>query len=67
MVYLRLTLGCSFKAIEEMFSKNQMANYAYVYMAKPLAVDAPSFCLASFGTENKFTAEHVMLRWQYIC
>lgn len=60
-------LAVSFKAIEQMFSKNQMAKYAYVYMAKPLAVDAPSFCLACFGTDNKFTAEHVMLHWQYIC
>jgi hypothetical protein len=60
-------LAVSFKAIEEMFTKNQMAKYAYVYMATPLAVDAPSFCLACFGTDNKFTAEHVMLRWQYIC
>ena len=59
-------LSVSFKAIEEMFSKNQMAKYAYVYMATPLAVDAPPFCLACFGTDNKFTAEPVMLRWQYI-
>ena len=36
-------LAVSFKAIEEMFSKNQIAKYAYVYMATPLAVDAPSF------------------------
>ena len=59
-------LAISFIAIEEMFSKNQIAKYAYVYMATPLAVDAPSFCLACFGTDNKFTAEHVMLCWQYI-
>lgn len=32
-----------------------------------LALDSPSFGLACFGTDNKFTAEHFMLRWQYIC
>ena len=39
----------------------------YVYMVQPLAApDVPSFCLACFGTNNKFTSEHVLLRWQYI-
>lgn len=59
-----LFLAISFKAIEQMFTN---AKYAYVYMAKPLTLNAPPFCLACFGTDDKFTAEHVMLRWQHIC
>ena len=31
-------------------------------MAKPLSVNIPPFCLACFGTDNKFTTEHIMLR-----
>ena len=37
-----------------------------VYMAQPMDHNIPAFCLACFGTDNKFTAEHVLLRWQYI-
>ena len=59
-------LAVSFEAIERVFSENQMARYAYVYMAKPLSVNIPPFCLACFGTDNKFTTEHIMLRWKYI-
>ena len=54
-------------AIERMFSAHEISKYAYVYMVQPLAApDVPSFCLACFGTNNKFTSEHVLLRWQYI-
>ena len=35
-------------------------------MAQPLDCNIPAFCLACFGTNNKFTAEHVLLRWQRI-
>ncbi len=59
-------MAVSFEAIERVFSENQMARYAYVYMAKPLSVNIPPFCLACFGTDNKFTTEHIMLRWKYI-
>ena len=60
-------LAVSFEAIEKMFSTSQMSKYAYVYMATPLQQNTPSFCLACFGTDNKFTFEHVLKRWQYIC
>lgn len=59
-------LAVSFEAIEKMFSKSNMAKYAYVYMAQPLGENAPSLCLSCVGTDNKFTAKHVLLRWQYI-
>ena len=40
-----------------MFTKHTKTKYAYVYMPQPLAC---------FGTDNKFTAEHIVLRWQTI-
>ncbi len=59
-------LALSFEGIEGMFSDNLIAKYAYVYMAQPLCDKAPSFCLACFGINNKFTAKEVLLRWQHI-
>ena len=35
-------------------------------MAQPLQKGAPSFCLAIFGTDNKFCSEDVFKRWKYI-
>ena len=55
-------LAISFEAIERIFSAHEISKYAYVYMVQPLAApDVPSFCLACFGTNNKFTSEHVLL------
>ena len=59
-------LAVSFSAIENMFSTAPLAKYAYVYMAQPLCQGVPPFCLACMGTDNKFTAQHVMLRWKHI-
>ena len=59
-------LATSFDAIENMFATQTPARYAYIYMAQPLDQNIPAFCLACFGTNNKFTAEHVLLRWQHI-
>ena len=56
----------SFNAIEKMFSDNQIAKYAYVYMAQPLGKSIPVFCLACVGTDNKFTHETVLNRYNYI-
>ena len=36
-------------------------------MAQPLGADIPPFCLACLGTDQRFTAQHVLQRWQYIC
>ena len=55
-------LAVSFDAIEKMFQDFQMARYAYVYMAKPLALGVPAFCLACFGSDNKFTTTDIMQR-----
>ena len=51
-------LATSFDAVERMFADHTIARYAYVYMAQPLDHNIPAFCL---GTNNKFTAEHVLL------
>ena len=59
-------LAISFEAIERMFSAHEISKYAYVYMVQPLAAPVPSFCLACFSPNNKFTSEHVLLRWHYI-
>ena len=59
-------LATSFSAIENMFKSGSIAKYAYVYMAQPLAVNVPPFCLTCFGSDQKFTAEHVLQRWNHI-
>ena len=59
-------LAVSFKAMEDMFKTAAIAKYAYVYMAQSLCLNAPPFCLACIGSDNKFTAQHVMLRWKHI-
>lgn len=35
-------------------------------MAQPISPAAPGYCLAIFGTDNRFTAADVTKRWQYI-
>ena len=59
-------LATSFTAIESMFQRESISKYAYLYMAQPLKQDAPPFCLACIGTNNKFTAKHIIQRWKYI-
>ena len=56
----------SFTAMQTMFSKETVAKYAYVYMAQPLGHNIPPFCLACIGTDNKYKAEEVLLRWKHI-
>lgn len=61
----------SFKArdIDEIlkhFSANiPISNNVIVIMAQPLA-NIPPFCLMFFGTDDKFTCNDVVNRWQYI-
>ena len=59
-------LATSFAAIEKSFSSATIAKYAYIYMAQPLGAVVPPFCLACLGTDQRFTAQHVLQRWQYI-
>ncbi|KAK3933050.1 HTH-type transcriptional regulator PrsX, partial [Frankliniella fusca] len=48
------------------FEKCAPSSSAYAIMAQPLSDGASSFCLCIFGTDNKFTSEHVYRRWHYI-
>ena len=59
-------VAVSFPAMENMFRKVSVAKYAYVYMAQPLWQNVPPFCLACFGTDNKFCAKDLLPRWEYI-
>jgi len=61
-----LFLASSYEAIEKMFSTCVISKYAYVYIVKPLDFRSPSFCLGCIGSDNKFDAETVLLRWKYI-
>ena len=56
----------SFEDIQDYFHKAAISKYAYVYTIQPLQEGVPSFCLACIGTDNKFTAEEILQRWQYI-
>jgi len=44
------------------FKQRYGSRYAYCIMVSPLEKEAPSFCLAFYGTDNKFTTEDVKIR-----
>ena len=52
--------------ISEYFDTCQVSSDAYCIMAQPLGINAPSFCLALFGTNNKFSANDVSKRWDWM-
>ncbi|KAF0688873.1 Uncharacterized protein FWK35_00037959, partial [Aphis craccivora] len=56
----------SAKRITEYFHTGIRANYAYVIMAQSLDDKAPPFCVAIYGTDNRFTNEDVMSRWNFM-
>ena len=59
----------SFSALEDMFCKNPIAKYAYIYMAQPLCHNVPPIYMLSIlilGTNNKFSAEDLLPRWRCI-
>lgn len=47
------------------FAYGQSAHFVNVIMAQPMGKVAP-FCLLIFGTNSKYTAEDVSMRWTYI-
>ncbi len=59
-------IAVSFSSIEQSFRDGDVAKYVFVYMAQPLAVGVPAFSLACMGTDNKFTADLVLKRWNEI-
>ncbi|KAK3926556.1 Inulosucrase [Frankliniella fusca] len=48
------------------FKHNEASKTAYIYMAQPVSGKSPPFCLAIFGTDNKFTASSILTRWPWI-
>ena len=59
-------LATSFQQMEQCFLNNDIAKYAFVYMAQPLGDNVPAFCLACLGTNNKFDFQLVQKRWSHI-
>lgn len=59
-------VATSAEAIESYFQTGEKADYAYCIMAQPLDTNSPAFCLAVYGTNNKFTSSDVCMRWTKI-
>lgn len=56
----------SYNDIETAFNDNSICSNAFTVVAQPMADKAPSFVLAIFGSDNKFSYEDVINRWSYI-
>ncbi|KAF5298551.1 hypothetical protein FQA39_LY11752 [Lamprigera yunnana] len=52
--------------IENFVTSNHVSSLAYVNMAQPFNLNAPSCCLPIYGKNNKFTGDEVLLRWRTI-
>ncbi|KAK3918403.1 hypothetical protein KUF71_000975 [Frankliniella fusca] len=56
----------SARVIKSYFDENAKSHIAYCIMAKPMVPKSPSFCLAMFGSDNKFTSPIVLKRWEWM-
>lgn len=56
----------SAKEIQRLMEFHAKSTLVYLVLAQPLIKHAPPFVLQIFGTDNKFTSENVINRWQYI-
>lgn len=45
--------------------KNPLSSLVYLVMAQPVKPNCPPFVLQLFGTNNKFTTQNVLDRWNY--
>ena len=59
-------MATSFESMQNYFSEESVASYAFVYMVQPLTENVPAFCLSCVGTDNKFNTELVLKHWRYI-
>lgn len=59
-------LATSASTIKNVFLKNTMSSYINVVVAQPMQDGAYPFCIASYGTINKFDANEVNSRWDHI-
>lgn len=46
--------------------KSSTSTNVYLVMAQPLMKNIPAFVLQLFGSDNKFTTQNVLRRWQHI-
>lgn len=51
--------------VKEHYQSKLPSSNAYVQMAQPLSRSVPPFCLLTFLTDNKFTGEPVLSRWNF--
>lgn len=51
--------------IKQYFESGSVSDNAYVVMLQPLAENATPMCLALWGTDNRFDAASVDLRWTW--
>ncbi|CAG9824513.1 unnamed protein product [Phaedon cochleariae] len=56
----------SSEKIQSMYRNSSKADYALIIVAQALENEAPPFCLSVYGTDNKFNARDVSLRWKSI-
>ncbi|KAF5281746.1 hypothetical protein FQA39_LY17704 [Lamprigera yunnana] len=52
--------------IEDAFKNEEICGNVLVVMAQPLAEEHPAFSLLLFASNNKFKAEDVLRRWNYL-
>lgn len=52
------------KSMEYFFLNSSRSTNAYVIIAQPLVDKAPSFCLAVYGSDNKFLYTDILKRWK---
>ena len=45
--------------------EERTSTHVYIVLAQPLIQNAPPFILQIFGTDNKFTAQNVLQRWNW--
>lgn len=53
----------SVKSVLDAFKTATKSKYAYCIMAQPSVPSSPSFCVSIFGTDNCFSFEDVINRW----
>lgn len=46
-------------------TSNSVSSNAYIQMAQPVVPNSPPFCCLIFSTDSKFTALHILRRWQF--
>jgi hypothetical protein len=52
--------------MKEFMAKYESPSNLYVIMATAMSINSPNFCLCVFGTDNKFTGDIVVNRWNTI-